>query len=130
MKKEILKNEVHEDGSHTKIEKTTITPKDGFVRHKSYGTHKTTYIKGYGTQISYTTTDPKIVRPAFIFGVGAVLLLFVVVFSVCIALIPDPSGQRKMAVLFGGAILFMGVCYVKSCIGLWKKKPSDKNKEE
>ncbi len=81
MKREIIKDEIHEDGTHTKIEKFTQTPEDGFVYEEQRGTlrRKKRFFKGHAIRIRYQSNDPKVVYPALLFMFLAVMLIFLIV---------------------------------------------------
>ena len=87
MKREILMDRENENGSHTRVEKLTQTPEDGFVNNKEFGVGRPVidrvgmfghgHFKGRRTKVTYWTDDPRIVRPLFYLSFLVVTLLFV-----------------------------------------------------
>lgn len=113
MKREMIKNETHEDGTHTRVEKITQTPEDGFVYEERRGTlyRQRRFFKGHAVRIQYQTDDPKVVYPALIFMFLAVLLIFLIVagfFFFTARFLPYGMGFIKIFLL----IIFLFIAFV------------------
>lgn len=104
MKREILREEEHEDGSFTRVEKFTQTPEDGFVDNKVHsqfhleqdgGMFDKGKFKGHRVNISYQTTNPKVVRTVFFVVYGLIALLVVGIFLALIFTQEDPGAANE-----------------------------------
>ncbi len=78
-----MKNKVErklkDDGTYVEIKTTTITPEDGFIPNEN---NPKNYMKGYKTNKTIETSDPRIVKP-FLYGmctifyiIGIILIIF------------------------------------------------------
>lgn len=77
MKREV-DYKLNDNGSYTEIVEVTQTPEDGFVPVEEtdpFADRQTNrFFKGYATETSYTTNDPRVTRP-FVYGICALLIM-------------------------------------------------------
>ena len=127
MKREILRYEENEDGTYTKVEKTTVTPEDGWIEHEPYiaSPGKRRYFKGYGTSTTYYTNDPKIVRPALILSCIGFVLLLAGVFAFFMLVVKDPEQRKTVQVFFAGAGVFTALIFMFMFIQVRKQKRAE-----
>lgn len=132
MKKEILRHEEHEDGSYTHVEKTTQTPEDGFVRHSSeHRPGKTMYFKGRATQITYTSTNPRVVYPILIFGTPLFGLLILGFFALMRLFAgEDADTLQSLRTTEAIAMGIFALCYGKILLDILKKIRGDRSKKK
>lgn len=118
MKREVLREQRHEDGSYTRVEKVTQTPEDGFVSNRVHtglpldsdgGMFGHGSFKGHRTTIFYQNTNPKVVRPVFFVVYTLVALLVIGIFAALISAQENPAAAKAYTSYLIGAIVFFGL---------------------
>ncbi len=124
MEREILKYEEHEDGSYTKIEKLTQTPKDGFVlkNEPSMGHKGKEYVKGYSKRIVYETSNPKKIYKFLWIMLPLVLLLYFIFFALMLFLTEgNPYLRKRYVLIFSASIITVLFIFIKQLAVNYKK---------
>ncbi len=132
MKKEILRQEEHEDGSYTIVEKTTQTPEDGFVRHKhrERGHSRTVYIKGHATTVTYESTNPKTMLKAMLLIYPFAVLMLGGMFWLLITLAKeDPKAVASLKLMLTLAVVVIGWSFFHTLQGIRKRMKESREKE-
>lgn len=132
MKRKILKDQINEDGSHTRIEQITQTPEDGFVPNKEHradwdypgrdgGMFKRGRFKGSKTTITYSRSHTKKTRVLFYVAYILVAVIFAAIFLGLISAQDTPEGTNKYKLYFAGVIVFLVYGFVKSILSFRKQ---------
>lgn len=138
MDRKILKNQINEDGSHTRIEKITQTPTDGFVTNKKHragwdypgqdvGMFERGHFKGHKTTVTYFRSHTKKTRVLFYAAYILVALIFVTIFIALISTqnVPDIANKYKLYLV--GIIVFFIYGFIKSVMIFKKQDRTEKN---
>lgn len=132
MKRETIKDQINEDGSHTRIEKITQTPEDGFVSNREhrpswetpdhdinmFGRGKS---KGYKTTITYWKSHTKKTRVLFYIAYILIAMIFTAIFIGLISVQDSPEDANKYKLYFAGVVVFLVYGFVKSIMSFRKQ---------
>lgn len=132
MERETLKDQINEDGSHTRIEKITQKPEDGFVPNKEHradwdhpgrdvGMFERGGFKGYKTTITYSRSHTKKTRILFYAAYILVSAIFAAIFIGLISAQDTPEDANKYKLYFAGVIVFLIYGFVKSIMSFRKQ---------